>query len=56
MRKTIPVLLSAVLATGIQTAHAQKKPAADTLTKHYQTLLKVVILTAPDWSRKCTPS
>ena len=40
MRKTIPVLLSAVLATGIPTAHAQKKPAADTLTKHYQALLK----------------
>lgn len=40
MRKTIPVLLSAVLVTGIQSAYAQKKPAADTLTKHYQTLLK----------------
>lgn len=40
MRKTIPVLLGAVLAAGIQTATAQKKPAADTLAKHYQALLK----------------
>lgn len=40
MRKALPVLLSAVLATGIQSAYAQKKPAADTLAKHYQGLLK----------------
>lgn len=40
MKRTIPILLSAVLSTGIQAAHAQQKPAADTLTKHYQALLK----------------
>jgi thiol-disulfide isomerase/thioredoxin len=40
MRKTIPVLLSAFLATGIQAADAQQKPTTDTLTKHYQELLK----------------